>query len=97
MLSFAKADSVTGDLSLIDEDITVIMPADQISGKPYDLKFRAQKLDDIYCVRIMSIDNANRIVYVSHQEARLEKKTRNRGCIGTKYEREYTCCSKGKS
>lgn len=74
MLSFAKADSVTGDLSLIDEDITVIMPADQISGKPYDLKFRAQKLDDIYCVRIMSIDNANRIVYVSHQEARLEKR-----------------------
>ena len=51
MLSFAKADSVTGDLSLIDEDITVIMPADQISGKPYDLKFRAQNwMISIVCV-----------------------------------------------
>lgn len=74
MLSFAKADSVTGDLSFVDEDITVVMPADQISGKPYDLKFRAQKLDDIYCVRIMSIDSTNKIVYVSHQSARMEKR-----------------------
>lgn len=74
MISFTKADSVTGDLSFVDEEITVVMPADQISGKPYDLKFRAQKLDDIYCVKVMGIDNANRIVYVSHQEARMEKR-----------------------
>lgn len=73
MLSFAKADSVTGELSLVDEDITVIMPSDQISGKSYDLRFRAQKLEDVYCVKVTGIDAAGKRVYVSHQAARLEK------------------------
>ena len=43
MLEFEKVDSVTGDLSLVDDDITVIMPSDQITGRPYDLRYRAQK------------------------------------------------------
>lgn len=74
MLSFARADSVTGDLSLVDEDITVIMPSDQISGKPYDLRFRAQKLEDVYCVKVTGIDAPKKVVYVSHQAARMEKR-----------------------
>nr|WP_305182489.1 hypothetical protein [uncultured Schaedlerella sp.] len=74
MLSFTRVDSVTGDLLLVDEDITVIMPADQINGKPYDLRFRAQKLDDVYCVKVTGIESAGKIVYVSHQAARLEKR-----------------------
>ena len=45
MLEFEKVDSVTGDLSLVDDDITVIMPSDQITGRPYDLRYRAQKLE----------------------------------------------------
>lgn len=72
MLSFERADSITGDLSLVDEDITVIMPADQISGKPYDLKYRAQKLEQVYCVKVVGIDAANKLVHVSHHAARLE-------------------------
>lgn len=74
MLSFSKVDSITGDLSMVDEDITVLMPADQISGKPYDLRFRAQKLNDVYCVKVTGIDPARKFVYVSHQAARLEKR-----------------------
>lgn len=74
MLSFARADSVTGDLSLVDDDITVIMPSDQISGKPYDLRFRAQKLDDVYCVKVTGIDASKKMVYVSHQAARIERR-----------------------
>ena len=74
MLSFSRADSVTGDLSLVDEDITVTMPSDQISGKPYDLRFRAQKLDDVYCVKVTGIDVSKKMVYVSHQAARMEKR-----------------------
>ena len=74
MMEFEKVDSVTGDLSLVDEDITVIMPADQISGRPYDLRYRAQKLEDTYCVKVLSVDSARKIVYVSHQEARMEKR-----------------------
>lgn len=74
MLSFTRADSVTGDLSLVDEDITVIMPSDQINGKPYDLRFRAQKLDDVYCVKVTGIDALKKMVYVSHQVARMEKR-----------------------
>ncbi len=74
MLGFEKADSVTGDLSLIDEDITVIMPSDQISGRPYDLRYRAQKLEDLYCVKVTSVDLTKKIVYVSHQAARMEKR-----------------------
>lgn len=74
MLGFTRVDSLTGDLSLVDEDITVIMPADQISGKPYDLRFRAQKLDDVYCVKVIRVDADRKIVYVSHNEARLEKR-----------------------
>ena len=74
MLEFEKVDSVTGDLSLVDDDITVIMPSDQITGRPYDLRYRAQKLEDVYCVKVTSIDSAKKIVYVSHQEARMEKR-----------------------
>ena len=74
MMGFEKVDSITGDLSLVDDDITVIMPSDQISGRPYDLRYRAQKLEDIYCVKVTSIDSAKKIVYVSHQEARMEKR-----------------------
>ena len=74
MLSFTRVDSITGDLSLVDDDITVIMPADQITGKPYDLRFRAQKLEDAYCVKVTGIEPARKIVYVSHQSARLEKR-----------------------
>lgn len=74
MLSFTRVDSITGDLSLVDDDITVIMPADQITGKPYDLRFRAQKLEDAYCVKVTGIEPARKIVYVSHQAARLEKR-----------------------
>lgn len=74
MLGFTRVDSVTGDLSLVDEDITVILPADQISGKPYDLRYRAQKLDDVYCVKVIRVDPERKVVYVSHQEARLEKR-----------------------
>lgn len=96
MMSFSKADSVTGDLSFIDDDITVIMPADQINGKPYDLRFRAQKLDDIYCVRVMSIDNSNRIVYVSHQEARIEKRPEIESVIETNLKQKMVTTAKGK-
>lgn len=60
MLEFEKVDSVTGDLSLVDDDITVIMPSDQITGRPYDLRYRAQKLEDVYCVKVTSIDSAKR-------------------------------------
>lgn len=74
MLSFSRVDSITGDLSQVDEDITVIMPADQINGKPYDLRYRAQKLEDVYCVKVTGIDPVRKVVYVSHQAARLEKR-----------------------
>jgi len=74
MMSFTRVDSVTGDLSLVEEDITVVMPSDQISGKAYDLRFRAQKLEDVYCVKVIGIDAAKKCVYVSHQAARLEKR-----------------------
>ncbi len=74
MLSFSRVDSITGDLSQVDEDITVIMPADQINGKPYDLRYRAQKLEDVYCVKVTGIGPARKAVYVSHQAARLEKR-----------------------
>lgn len=74
MLSFAKADAITGALSTIDGDVTVIMPADQISGKRYELRFRAQKLDDTYCVKVIGIDNATKQVMVSHHAARLEQR-----------------------
>lgn len=72
MMSFERVDSITGDLSLVDENITVIMPADQISGKAYDLKYRAQKLEQVYCVKVVGIDVTNKLVHVSHHAARLE-------------------------
>lgn len=72
MLSFERVDSITGDLSLVDEDITVVMPAEQISGKAYDLKYRAQKLEQVYCVKVVGIDIVNKLVHVSHHAARLE-------------------------
>lgn len=74
MLSFTRADAVTGDLSFVEDDVTVIMRSDQISGKPYALKFRAQKLEEQYCVKVMNVDAENRIVEVSHHAARSEKR-----------------------
>ena len=53
MLSFTRADAITGDLSFVEDDITVVMKSDQISGKPYALKYRAQKLEEQYCVKVL--------------------------------------------
>ena len=74
MLSFTRADAITGDLSFVEDDITVVMKSDQISGKPYALKYRAQKLEEQYCVKVLNIDAERKIVEVSHHSARCEKR-----------------------
>lgn len=74
MLSFTRADAITGDLSFVEDDITVVMKSDQISGKPYALKYRAQKLEEQYCVKVLNIDTEKKIVEVSHHAARCEKR-----------------------
>lgn len=96
MMEFEKVDSVTGDLSLVDDDITVIMTSDQISGRPYDLRYRAQKLDDVYCVKVTAVDSAKKIVYVSHQEARMEKRPEIEEAIQKHLESNTPVIVKGK-
>lgn len=74
MVSFTRADAVTGDLSFVEDDITVVMKSDQITGKPYALKYRAQKLGEQYCVKVQHIDTEKKVVTVSHHAARSEKR-----------------------
>lgn len=69
-MSFTTSNAETGDLKVWDDDITVVMPADQLTGEAYDLRYLAQKLRDQYCVVVTDIDMADKIVYVSHYAAR---------------------------
>ena len=71
-VAFTKVDA-EGNLTVIDGDTTLFMPMDQINGKPYDLRFKAQKLSDIYCVKVIEVDESGKRVFVSHQAARAEK------------------------
>ncbi len=72
-VSFARVDA-EGNLSMVDGDVTVCMAADQINGRPYDLRFKAQKLEGSYVVKVVRVEPESKKAWVSHQQARMEKR-----------------------
>lgn len=70
-ITFAKAEA-DGTLSKVERDIVISMKADEITGESYDLRFKSQKLADTYYAKVVSVDEASRTVWVSHNAARRE-------------------------
>lgn len=72
-IAFEKAE-VDGTLSKVDQDIMICMAASEITGEPYDLRYKSQKLADVYYARVIRVDDESRTVWVSHNEARKDKR-----------------------
>lgn len=64
----------TGNLTTVDKNVTLWMNAEEINGRLYDLRYKSQKLADSYLVKVTDIDPENKIVYLSHNAARLENR-----------------------
>ena len=52
--------------------MVIRMEPQEISGDVYDLRYKSQKLADSYYVRVVSVDEENSVVWVSHNKARVE-------------------------
>lgn len=50
------------------------MASTEINGEAYDLRYKSQKLADTYYVRVVDIDRGGSVVWVSHNEARRDKR-----------------------
>ena len=73
-LSFEKANA-DGTLSKVIEDgVVICMAPEEINGEAYDLRYKSQKLADTYYVRIVKVDETAGVVWVSHNEARRDKR-----------------------
>lgn len=72
-MAFEKA-GADGTLSKVDKDIIICMASDAITGDPYDLRYKSQKLADVYYVKVVRVDDESRTVWVSHNEARKDKR-----------------------
>lgn len=72
-IAFEKVDA-NGTLSKVKDGVTVRMASSEISGEAYDLRYKSQKLADTYYVRVVDVDKAGSVVWVSHNEARRDKR-----------------------
>lgn len=70
---FEKADA-NGVLSKVMDGVTIRMASTEINGEAYDLRYKSQKLADTYYVRVVDIDRGGSVVWVSHNEARRDKR-----------------------
>ena len=70
---FEKVDA-DGTLSKVENDVVICMAPHEISGVAYDLRYKSQKLADMYYVRVVEVDDASSTVWVSHNEARKDKR-----------------------
>lgn len=68
---FEKAEA-DGTLSRVEDNVVIRMEPQEISGDVYDLRYKSQKLADSYYVRVVSVDEENSVVWVSHNKARVE-------------------------
>lgn len=72
-ISFEKANA-DGTLSKVEDGVVICMAPQEINGEAYDLRYKSQKLADTYYVRIVAVDDAANMVWVSHNEARKDKR-----------------------
>lgn len=72
-IAFDRVDQ-SGNLTTVDKNVTLCMYAEEINGKRYDLRYKSQKLADTYLVKVTDIDQQNKIVYLSHNAARIENR-----------------------
>lgn len=72
-VTFDRVD-FAGNLTTVNQNVTLYMSAGELNGKPYDLRFKSQKLADSYLTKIIDIDPELKIVYLSHNAARLENR-----------------------
>ena len=68
---FEKA-GADGTLSRVEDNVVIRMEPQEINGDAYDLRYKSQKLADPYYVRVISVDEENSVVWVSHNRARME-------------------------
>lgn len=68
-IAFEKVDA-DGTLSKVENGVVICMAPQEISGVAYDLRYKSQKLADMYYVRVVEVDDASSTVWVSHNEAR---------------------------
>ncbi len=68
-ISFEKAEA-DGTLSKVEDGVVVCMAPGEISGQPYDLKYKSQKLADLYYVKVVGIEENVARVWVSCNAAR---------------------------
>lgn len=66
---FEKAEA-DGTLSRVEDDVRICMAPQEISGEVYDLRYKSQKLADLYYVRVVAVDESSSTVWVSHNRAR---------------------------
>lgn len=72
-ISFEKVNG-DGTLSRVEDGVVICMAPQEINGEAYDLRYKSQKLADIYYVRVVEVDEAADTVWVSHNEARKDKR-----------------------
>lgn len=72
-ISFEKANA-DGTLSKVEDGVVICMAPEEINGEAYDLRYKSQKLADTYYVRVVEVDETADIVWVSHNEARKDKR-----------------------
>lgn len=72
-ISFEKANA-DGTLSKVEDGVLICMAPEEISGEAYDLRYKSQKLADTYYVRVVEVDETADVVWVSHNEARKDKR-----------------------
>lgn len=65
-----------GDMVAYDKDVKIILENAEIGGMPYNTYYRASKLIRQYNVIVLRCDEENGIVYVSHEKAKLDDKTK---------------------
>lgn len=72
-MAFERVDA-RGTLSKVMDGITIRMASTEINGEAYDLRYKSQKLADTYYVRVVDVDRGRSVVWVSHNEARRDKR-----------------------
>ena len=72
-ISFEKANA-DGTLSKVEDGVVICMAPEEINGEAYDLRYKSQKLADVYYVRVIEVDETADVVWVSHNEARKENR-----------------------
>ena len=72
-ISFEKANA-DGTLSKVEDGVVICMAPEEINGEVYDLRYKSQKLADVYYVRVIEVDETADVVWVSHNEARKENR-----------------------